>query len=287
MVSKHLILRGGVLSLLILIYIVISLYFSTGFFFRSSNYEPIKLYFTESGASEVPVGIIIDNENQSSLAVGQKYPVTSIEIWIKNPFESSWSEFNIRCENFRQQYNFWEPTGEGSEEAYNITKAREYEMTHIPEFILFAPFIKNGYVPIWLEVWYSQPSISVITNNFFKRVSYDKWEAKYTIDDRYVDGKIDSTTLFPITSQEKLQKIVLKVSIPPRYKIENPDKDLSIQGSSEVGYIITKELTLGNSIDLVISNPKNKKTKDLIQVVATVFTISADLILEYILRKRR
>lgn len=288
MVSKHLILRGVVPLSILLSCIVISLYINTGFFFQSSNYEPIKLYFTESGASEVPVGIIIDNEYQSSVAVGQKYPVTSVEIWIKNPFENSWSEFDIRCENFTQQYDFWEPTGEGSVEAYNKTKAREYEMTHAPEFILSSPFIKDGYVPIWLEVWYSQPSISVITNNFFKRVGYDRWEAKYTIDDRFVGGKIDNITLFPITSQEKLQKIVLKVSIPPGHKIENPTEDLSIQGSSDVGYIITKELMLGDSINLMISNLENEKTKDLIQVVAAVFlAISIGLILEYILRKRR
>jgi len=258
-------------ALIGIVYVILFIYIITGLFFKSSNYESIKVYYSPSGAIIVPLQISVGGVNENSVASGQKYPITSLEFRITNPFEQSYSEFRIACENFVPQYNFWEPTD--GEEVYNRTEVDNYVSTHIPEFIVAAPFIKNGYVPIWLEVWYSQPAISVNTNNFFIQIGFDTWEAKYTLDDSFLGGEINGITLLPAGY---LNKVVLEISIPSGFRIEDPSGGL-IQGSPDVGYVLTKEMRLGESINITVIDLKNEKIKELFLTSSVVLPILGGL----------
>jgi len=187
-------IKTFILVVILLISIGSYLYFSTPLFYDKISLEPIKIYYGVSQGDVQKVSVTVSgNETQQSIASKQKYPIRYVKFKISNLFKESWNEFKIGYENFKQEINFWYMVGDGSE-MYNTTKRLEYEKNNIPDYLIKASFIKNGFVPVWSQVWNSQPTMSVIIEPFLKQTSYGIWEREYFFDTKFSGTQLNGET---------------------------------------------------------------------------------------------
>lgn len=229
--SKILLILGIVIALLISY-----LYLSTSLPYAQTSIQPVQVYFSTSQAIQLSNGGVLQKYNK----------IKSIDFTMKNPFGNDYSEFQIHHNNFTEEENFWFPTGNDNEEQYNRTKVDEYVASHIPDYLLQTAFIRDSPLPIWSQVWHSQPAILVATTPFFHRTSFGVWEAEYFFDDGFSGTHYENEVYL----KADVEQMIFKITIPSGYYIENADKfKLEIYHNET---ILTQTLNSGDTFHVII-----------------------------------
>lgn len=237
------------------------LYLNTNIFYNEITLEPVTIYSSTSEA--IKIDILINN--QSSTASKQKYPIKNVQFYIKEPFNSEWSDFKILFENIEVEVSFWDK--QNGYEEYNRSRSQEYVKTHIPDYLINASFIKNSFIPVWSQIWIQQPTISVITESFLKKKSYGEWEGIYFFNDKFSGTNLNEEFYL----KADVEKLIFNIFISDNYEVVN-FLDFNIDRLSD-GYSVTKILEPGETIDLVVIN------ENMIQFKKIAIWLSGSLIL--------
>lgn len=256
-------IKTVILIVVLLISIGSYLFFSTPLFYDKASLDPIKIYYSVSKGNVVNVSISIGGQQQSSIASKQRYPINYVKFSIGELFRGSMSEFKIGFENFTKEIDFWYDSGSG-EYTFNHSKAKEYERNNVPDFLITASFIKNGFVPVWSQVWQSQPSMSVYTEPFLKETSFGVWEGEYFFDTKFSGTHLNGETYLAAD----VKKIIFEVNIPDNFRIENTN-NIKLDKISG-GYLLTKELEPGKTFHLVTKDSEKEKIKMVGSVISTL-----------------
>ena len=258
---KIMIVQIVILIALLLISVGFYLFFLTPISYDENSLDPIKTYYSVSKANIVNISISVGGQEQPSKASKQRNPISYIKFSIREPLKGSTSEFKIRFENFTKEIDFWEDAN-GFEQTFNRSKAEEYMRKNVPDYLITASFIKNGFVPVWSQVWQSQPSMSVNTEPFLKQTSFGVWEGEYFFDTQFSGTHLNKETYL----RASVQNIIFEVNIPENFKIENTE-DIKLEKISN-GYTLTKELKTGKTFHLVIKDSKKEKIKMVISFLS-------------------
>jgi len=235
------------------------LYYSTAIFYKKVSLDPIKLYFSVAQGEKINLKIGIAGQEQLSYGTRQRHTIKYVRFGINVPFEASIkNEFQIGFKDFSKEINFWDDIGKG-EQKYNRARVDEYVRDNRPDYLLDASFIKEqgGRVPIWSQVWQSQPVIFVESEPFLKETSYGVWEAMYFFDTKFSGTNLNQETYLAAD----VDKLFFEVKVPHYYDIQNID-DIKLD-KIEGGYLINKELEKGKTFHLVLKD----KRKDLIKII--------------------
>jgi hypothetical protein len=255
-----------ILVALLLISIGSYLFFVTPIFYDEISLEPVKTYYSKSRGETVNISISIGDQEQSSTASKQKYPINYVKFSIKEPLKESIGEYKIGFENFTREIDFWDDSN--GFQTYNKSKAEKYERENVPDYLITASFIKNGFVPVWSQIWLSQPSMSVVSEPFLKQTSFGVWEGKYFFDTKFSGTHLNRETYLPAN----VKSIIFEVNIPDHFNIDNTD-NMNLEKISN-GYLITKELDPGKTFHLVIRDSRKEKIKMVISFLSpTLFGI--------------
>lgn len=227
---------------------VTHLYSNTTLFFKKTSPKPIQIFFSESQAIHL-----------SNFGILQKYEgIKSVDISIKNLFSNDYSEFQVHHNNFTEEEDFWFYTGNDNEEQYNRAKVDQYTSTHIPDYLIQASFIRDGSVPVWSQVWHSQPVIFVATNSFLHQTSFGVWEGEYFFDDEF----LGITAYGDFYLKANVEQIIFRITIPDGYYLENADSYKL--GISNNAIILAETLTAGESLHVVLKDKQAENIRSLI-----------------------
>jgi hypothetical protein len=240
----------GLISIICLVLFFSYLYYDTSAFFTPTTTQPIQVYYS------ISQGILVHDNQGNVIGSHQNYgTIASISFSITQAFNNSTSDFQILYTNFTQRVDFWSQTGNGNEEEWNQTQVAEYTTTHIPDFIIKSPFVNNSSVPVWSQVWHSQPTWSVETNSLFHETSYGVWETEY-----FFDAGFSGLTAYNDTYIEAdVQQMVFQVTIPNSYHIEDAGLyKLQQQGDA---IVLSQTLNSGDTFHLVVEDKSTNNVK--------------------------
>ena len=243
-------LRIATLIVLLLISVLSYLFFKTPLFHDKVSLEPMKIYYS------VSEGILINSHISK-----QKYPIDCVRFSISEPFKSSKSKCKIKFENFTEEIDLWYDLG-GGEEAFNFSKAEEYMRNHLPDFLIEASFIKDGFAKVWSQVWQSQPVMVVYTEPILKQTSFGVWEGQYFFHTKFTGGHLNEETYL----SADVKKVIFEIEISDDYQIANAE-DFKLDKISG-GYLLTRELEGGETFHLVIEEVGKERIKEIIGFVS-------------------
>lgn len=142
----------------------------------------------------------------------------------------------------------------------NIILQKSMNMNHLnnPDFLIKTPFILNGILPVWSQVWGSQPTNYVITEPFFHQTSFGVWEAEYYFDAGSFGEEIYNDTYL----QAQVKQLVFKITIPNSYYIENA-QSYTLQQSGDSN-VLTQTLNSGDTLHVVV---KDKQAENILAII--------------------
>lgn len=228
------------------------LFFDTNIFFEKITLEPISIFYSVSSSIKIDITI----NNQSSYGSYQKYNVLDVEFNIEDPLKEKWNEFRIIFEDPTIEVDFWEP--QNGYEKYNDSKENEYVSTHVPDYLINASFIKNGYVPVWSQIWIQQPTISVITEPFLQKKAYGVWEGYYFFNDRFSGTKLLGDQYL----RANVEKLTFKILISDKYRVLN-EQNYEIEKLPEE-YLYKTSIKSGSTLDFIIVDVGMEQTKNIL-----------------------
>ena len=120
------------------------------------------------------------------------------------------------------------------------------------------PFAQSGVVPVWSQVWNSQPTNFVTTEPFFHRTSFGIWEAEYYFDAGYYGESMYNDTYL----QAQVQQLVFTITIPNNYYIENA-QSYTLQQSGDSN-VLTQTLNSGDTLHIIV---KDKQADNIMAVI--------------------
>jgi hypothetical protein len=249
-----------VLVAVLLIAIGSYLIFATPIIYDEISLDPVKIYYSTSKGNAVNISVTIGGQEQSSITSQQKYLIKYAKFSIKEPLKESIGEYNFGFENFTREIDFWDDSN--GYQTFNKSKAEKYERENIPDYLIKAPFIKNGFVPVWSQIWQSQPSMSVTSEPFLKQTSFGVWEGKYFFDTKFSGTHLNGETYLPAD----VKRIIFEINIPEHFNIDNTD-DINLEKISN-GYLITKDLDPAKTFHLVIRDSRKEKIKMVISFLS-------------------
>jgi hypothetical protein len=249
-----------ILVALLLIAIGSYLIFATPIIYDENSLDPVKIYYSTSKGNVVNISITIGGQEQSSIASKQKYPISYVKFSIKDPFKESIGEYKMGFENFTREIDFWDDSN--GYQTFNKSKAERYERENIPDYLIKAPFIKNGFAPVWSQIWQSQPSMSVTSEPFLKQTSFGVWEGKYFFDTKFSGTHLNGETYLPAD----VERITFEINIPDHFNIDDTG-DINLEKISD-GYLITKDLYPAKTFHLVIRDSRKEKIKMVISFLS-------------------
>lgn len=239
--------KFGSILIICLILLLSYLYFNTSVFFAGSSSQPIQVFYSES---------------QGTFSNGvseEKYDgITSVIFPITAPFIDSLENIQVFHNNFTQAVNFWYYTGGGNEREYNWTKANEYMANNNPDFLIKASFFNNSIMPVWSQVWGSNPTLSVETSSFFHETSYGVWDAEYLFDSGFTGLNAYNDTYL----QANVQQMTFQITISNGYYIENAGLYKLEEHNNAT--ILTQTISAGDTFHVTVRDENTDNIKALV-----------------------
>lgn len=258
------IIKNIILIIVLIIAIFSYVYTSTPLFFDESSLGAIHIYYSTSQGNVVDLSIKVgEGPEQPTIGSKQKFLINFVKFSINEPFKGSMGEYTIQFIDFEEEIDFYEESDNGIY-LFNHTKMREYEIKNIPDYLIKGGFIKEGFVPVWSQIWHSGPSMSVYTEPFLKQTSYGVWEGEYFFDTTFSGTHPNDETY--LTAE--VNKIIFEIKIPEKYEVQNKN-NFKISKTSD-GILLTKELHSGETFHLILIDSQKDMSKKIISVISLV-----------------
>jgi len=260
------IIRFLIVGIVLVLIFCAYLYFDTSTFFEKVDSKKIKIYMSipTAGNSTVETNI----ESISVTGFYEKYPIDSLKIAIKNPFEIAIGNVDINFKNFKKEINFWYDVPSYLPlQAFNKTAQADYIRNNSPDFVIVSPLFEDGMLFIWVQDWRNQPIHEGPLMPFLVRTAYDTWEGEY-----YWDYEFDASKYFKdikFIPSQTTNSITFEIAVPKKYRIEN---SIDYTSNSE-NYIVSKTLNPGETIHLTAVDVNRNRFKQVLVPLLLVLII--------------
>lgn len=260
MLSKKTIVLATVCAILVFL----SILADTNLLFAQSTLKPIRVYWKgETFPIPFDNGIVLEGMKLPN------YSVSELDIGIADPFQNSQNNFMLWCDN--RNYSFVPSLFiKVRENVYlpNETSIEEYKTKNSPDLMVVSPFIENGRVLGWVNLWDSGvfvPAFRVNSVTFLQKVSFDTFDASYVFEGDYSTLKVNNDSY----ANANVTKVVFTVDVPSNFQIENPE-DFTISQKPSGLYSVSKSLSSGELFHLIVKDQTLEKIKSIFGLVSAV-----------------
>ncbi len=268
-----------ILIVLLILSLIIHLIFNSSFFYRKVKLQPIKIYYAVSTAKNINFNPN-DSKNETVTLVSmfkQKYEIETVKFTIKNVFISSKGELEIKFNNFKQSEKFWVPMDDESY-TWDVSKVEKYRETNVADYLVESTFFQDLNFPIWSQISNSQPCLLFKSMPFLKQTSYGIWEGDYFFSTHFDSKQFAGETYIAADAK----KILFKIGLPEKYRIISDEMKVS---KTSDGYIISYELSPGESFHITIVDQTKEKIKQIMGFSLPLFWIVIGMIIQMVFSK--
>jgi hypothetical protein len=273
-------IKGLVVGLIILV--IPSLYFETPLFFQQASVQPMKVYYQSHLESNfvytnvTKVGGLSIGGYGISYWIAPNWNISDLQVNFNDVFSNSNMYFEISYNNLSIVPLGWYSVGNGYT-SVNSTEVIQYINSNPPDMLITFPSIKNGayfcytnITDIDAFVFGSTYAKSVSCAPLFKHTSFDTWESEVLL-----DASTGTINLTSINSDDNrtfvtvpIQSMSINLEVPNNYQIQNIG-DMTVTTNPN-GYKIQKDLTSGETFDLVVKDSNLEQIQSVMNYVSSL-----------------
>ena len=276
------------LILILIGFVIFSLYFETSLFFPQVSVQPIEAYYK---TSEQEMASSKPDQPQFKIYgyPSPNWTITDLDLTIDDAFSDSNIHFNLDYGNLSRPLLGWSSTTPDMG-TLNLTEASEYIRNNPPDMVITYPIMKDGTYSFYrdiLELPDGTYAKTVACSPFLKQTSFDTWEGAILLDNSIATHFEDNRPYEIVTVQE----LSLDIKIPINYKIQNVES-MNIASDSS-GVKIRKGLGVGETFDLTVIDQNLQSIKSVAEIVSglgipgTIIAIFVSAFIERTKNKRR